>query len=125
MVVDWAEITHFEPYETQCRCGCGRNDVDHNVMLLMDKFREGIGRPVYFHSVCRCIIHNRNEGSEDTSSHTISPVTAVDIEAKTKRDRFKTLEFLIKEGFTRIGIARTFIHADLDENKTQEISWLY
>lgn len=125
MVVDWTKIKHFKPYETECRCGCGKNDPSHELMVLMDKFREDVNRPVHINSLCRCAEHNRNEGAEDTSSHVKSPTEAVDIEAVTKRHRFQTIRFFIEEGFDRLGIARGFIHGDLDQNKTGEITWLY
>ena len=125
MPVDWSKINHFRPYETECRCGCGKNDVTHELMEDMDKFRNKVNRPVHFHSVCRCERHNRDEGGAFDSSHKKNPTEAVDIEAKTMRHRYQTLEFLILEGYNRIGIAKTFIHGDKDEAKTQEISWLY
>ena len=126
-IVKWKEIINFEPYETECRCGCGRNDVSHELMLLMDKFRFKVNRPVHFASVCRCLQHNEDEGAEFSSSHVNGPVVAVDIVATTSKQRFETIEFLILNGFTRIGIAKGFIHGDFDARpvKVKRIVWLY
>ena len=125
MIVNWGEIRHFKPYETECRCGCGKNDPSHQLMLLLDKFRDDVNRPVHINSLCRCNRHNRDEGAKETSSHVKSPTEAVDLEAKTQRHRFQTLRFFIEEGFERLGIGREFIHGDLDAAKTHEITWLY
>ena len=35
------------------------------------------------------------------------------------------LEALIGAGFTRIGVAKTFIHVDCDMELPQEVMWMY
>jgi len=125
MIVDWNEVKHFKPYETECKCGCGKNDPDHRILALADKWRELKGSYAEFSSVCRCLEHNRNEGSKDTSSHAKSPCLAGDLEYGGKRERFLLLQLLIDEGITRIGIAKTFMHYDFDTEKAEEIAWLY
>ena len=49
---------------------------------------------------------------------------AVDISCTTSVQRTAIIQGLIKTGFTRIGIGKTFIHVDLDNNKQSAI-WLY
>jgi len=58
-----------------------------------------------------------------TSSHIKG--LAVDIKAKDSRTRFLILDALIQVGFTRIGIADTFIHVDSDIDKPQNVIWTY
>ena len=58
-----------------------------------------------------------------TSSHIKG--LAVDISAKHSRERFLILDALLAVGFTRIGIASTFIHVDLDFDKSQNVVWTY
>ena len=58
-----------------------------------------------------------------TSSHIKG--LAVDIKAKDSRTRFLILDALIQVGFTRIGIADTFIHVDSDIDKSQNVIWTY
>ena len=50
---------------------------------------------------------------------------AVDISAKDSRIRFLILDALIAVGFSRIGIADTFIHVDMDFDKSQNVVWTY
>jgi len=45
----------------------------------------------------------------------------MDIQAKTDYYRFKIVYGLMMAGFKRILIYKTFIHADTDTNKSQEI----
>jgi len=40
-------------------------------------------------------------------------------------DRFKLLNLLLEVGFNRIGIAKSFIHVDIDKNKSQNVIWGY
>jgi hypothetical protein len=35
------------------------------------------------------------------------------------------LNALLEVGFNRIGIAGTFIHIDIDKNKSQNVIWTY
>ena len=50
---------------------------------------------------------------------------AVDIKVNDSRQRFLVLDSLIAVGFTRIGIAGTFIHVDSDFDKSQNVIWTY
>lgn len=49
----------------------------------------------------------------------------IDIRCNTDGNRHKLVSALMKAGFTRIGIAKTYIHADDSPKHSQEIIWLY
>ena len=51
---------------------------------------------------------------------------ACDIAVPTSRLRFKVLDAIFdRQLFDRVGIAKTFIHVDIDEDKTQMVTWVY
>ena len=50
---------------------------------------------------------------------------AADISCTRSTDRWKIINALLSVGFTRIGIAKTFIHVDCDETRTQNVIWKY
>lgn len=50
---------------------------------------------------------------------------AADISAVSGRQKMVIVRSLILAGFTRIGIGDTFIHVDLDREKTQNTIWTY
>ena len=50
---------------------------------------------------------------------------AADIKCNDRRSRFVIINALRSVGFTRIGIASTFIHCDTDKNKIQNLMWTY
>ena len=85
--------------------------------------RVAAGIPFKINSGYRTIPHNAKVGGKANSSHTQG--WAVDISATSSQQRFIILEALLLAGFTRIGIAKTFIHADCDPNKASKVAWLY
>ena len=50
---------------------------------------------------------------------------AADISVKDSRQRFIVINSLLLAGFTRLGISDTFIHVDLDTEKSQNVIWTY
>ena len=80
---------------------------------------------IIINSGFRCEKHNKDPkvGGSDTSSHLIG--LAADIKCEYSTYRFHLLNALLKAGFKRIGIGKTFIHVDLDEAKPQSVIWLY
>ncbi len=84
--------------------------------------REIAGIPFYVTSGFRCWKHNREIGSI-SDNHPLG--VAMDVRADNSRQRFIILEALIKTGFKRIGIHRTFIHFDDNPDGTPEVVWLY
>jgi hypothetical protein len=97
--------------------------MDDSVLFALDDARDVAGIPFKVTSGCRCASHNLDEGGRKNSSHTKG--LAVDIAADNSRARWLILDAMIKCGFKRIGIAKTFIHADKDKTKSAEVVWLY
>ena len=61
--------------------------------------------------------------SEPTSSHPKG--LAVDIKAEHSQQRWLIIDALLRAGFRRIGIAKTFVHVDIDDSKDQNLIWVY
>ena len=89
----------------------------------LDRARDIAGVPFVVNSGYRTQLHNAKVGGSDGSSHLQG--YAVDLSCTTSINRFKIVKALLKAGFTRIGIAKTFIHADDDPNKSPEVIWTY
>ena len=81
---------------------------------LMDQIRDAVGEPLTVTSGYRCPTHNASVSSTGaTGPHTTG--RAIDIKADS-RLRFLLIQAVLKQGITRIGVAKTFIHLDdLDE----------
>ena len=97
---------------------------------LLDKARDRAGIPFVITSGYRTHEHQeamKRKGykvSKD-SSHRLG--LAADIKCTNSANRFKIIEALLYVGINRIGIGKTFIHADLDNRKHKpiEVIWNY
>lgn len=116
---------YFPEYEQKCPC-CGLNKVPDHVLSMANKARYYADRPIYVNSWTRCIVHNNDVKGSPTSSHLDGYALDVRLNHKkgismTSRERFILISALLKAGFTRILIYKTFIHADADPNKVDQI----
>jgi zinc D-Ala-D-Ala carboxypeptidase len=98
-------------------------NMDVNFLAKLDEAREYANIPFVINSAFRTVEHNKAVGGTSNSSHLKG--LAVDISVTNSVTRGIVLEALIAVGFTRIGIAKTFIHVDLDFDKTQNVTWMY
>ena len=90
---------------------------------MLDEVRKDYGRPIRISSGYRTESWNEKVGGVKDSSHLKG--LACDLQVKSSRERFELLSLLIKHGFNRIGVANTFIHVDIDEDKAQNVTWVY
>ena len=97
-------------------------NMNKDFLFVLDEAREFAGIPFVINSAYRSPNHPLSV-KNPTSSHIKG--LAVDIKATDNETRFKIVEALVSVGFTRIGIADTFIHVDLDFEKRQNIIWTY
>ena len=124
-------MKYFTDSEFECPC-CGQNWFDIETSNMLDEARDIAKIPFKLNSACRCFKHNSEVGGSNTSSHLIENefgerkiATAVDISCTSSSARAKIMKALIQVGFTRIGIAKTFIHCDTDKDKSPNVFWLY
>ena len=97
--------------------------MDKTFLLRLDEARERAGIPFVINSAYRTPEHYAKIGGKPNSSHLKG--LAVDISVTNSRQRFIVLNALLEVGFTRIGIADTFLHVDLDNGKSKEVIWTY
>ena len=98
------------------------NNMNKNFLFVLDEARELAGIPFVINSAYRSPEHPLSI-KNPSSSHIKG--LAVDIKATDSITRFKIVKALIEVGFTRMGISDTFIHVDLDLDKTQNVIWTY
>ena len=113
---------NYEEFDSPDIQGSGQL-MDEKMLSMLDEVREMYGKPISINSGYRTIRHNAKVGGKSKSSHLKG--LAVDIACSTSRDRYSLLEALKSVGFNRIGIAKSFIHVDLDFDKTQNVIWTY
>lgn len=107
----------------RCTPSCSLQDMQQGMMKMLDLAREIAGIPFVLNSAYRSKAWELSKGRTGTSSHTKG--MAVDIRCNTDANRYRIINALLAAGFSRIGVGRTYIHADNDLSKTQRVIWHY
>ena len=68
---------NFTRDEFECKCGCGFDDVDAELVHVCQDLRDQFKQPVTINSSCRCKKHNKAVGGAKTSQHLLG--TAADV----------------------------------------------
>lgn len=98
-------------------------------LCLLDEAREISGIPFKINSGYRTKAYQKEltkrgyKTSKTTSPH--EKGLAADISVTNTSSRWIVINSLLLVGFTRLGIADTFIHVDLDTERSQEVVWTY
>ena len=114
--------------EFNCPC-CGKNKMNESFLATLTDAREYCRTPLMINSGYRCEKHNKKVGGKPNSTHTVG--AAADIHCTESRQRALILCGLLEAGFSRIGIAKTFIHVDMADRlegidkKVEAVFWLY
>ena len=58
-MINWSEVKHFKQEEFTCKCGCGFNNINDELVLLLDIARGLAKVPFSINSAYRCEKHNR------------------------------------------------------------------
>jgi len=106
--------------------GSGKN-MKRDFLKKLDKARDIAKIPFKITSGFRTPQHNerlRKQGYKASANSSHLKGCAADIYCKDSGTRQKIVNGLIMAGFTRIGIADSFIHCDTDQDKNDAI-WLY
>lgn len=98
--------------------------VSEDLMYKLDAMRTECGFPFRITSGFRTVAYNNTlKNSVEDSAHTLG--LAVDLYCTDSNKRDKIVESAKRQGITRIGLASTFVHVDIDANKPQQVLWLY
>ena len=118
---------NFQEFDSPDEIGSGMptdqgGKMNKEFLFKLDDARMLAGTPFRITSGYRTEAHNKKVKGVKGSSHTKG--CAVDIAVNSGLERSAIVCALAKVGFTRIGIAKTFVHVDLDKEKQNSI-WLY
>lgn len=101
----------FERSEFACKCGCGCDTVDSELLTVLHALRSHFDTRCFIASGCRCIPYNRKVGGAVDSQHTkgrAADIVVENVPPATVQD------YLEKNypGEYGIGRYRTFTHID-------------
>tara|TARA_R110000772_G_scaffold63077_5_gene141443 strand:- start:3161 stop:3625 length:465 start_codon:yes stop_codon:yes gene_type:complete len=117
----------LDEFDSPDLIGSGSNMCNEFVRKL-DAARELAGVPFKINSGFRTASHNvylESKGYHVAKNSSHLKGLAADVSTKDSKTRFLVIDSLIKVGFTRIGIGKTFVHVDSDESKSQNVLWTY
>lgn len=113
---------YFTKEEFACPCGNCENKISDKFISLLDELREFLGKPLIINSGYRCEEHNKKIGGRETSAHLSG--LAADISCTNSTWRSELLRACLAR-FNRVGVAKSFIHVDIDSSKPQDVLWVY
>ena len=94
-----------------------------DTMARLNRMREIAGIPLVLTCAYRSPAHDRARGRSGTGAHTLG--RAVDIRCNADNTRYKIITAALAAGFTRIGVADTFVHLDDSPTHAQCVVWTY
>ncbi|QDP62863.1 MAG: putative peptidase M15 [Prokaryotic dsDNA virus sp.] len=119
MELKWFRLSEFDEPKKK---GSGAK-MSKDLLLMLDDLRNKFGKPMKITSGYRSESYNKKIGGVKDSSHIKG--LAVDIACNNSRDRFMIVKLALEVGFRRIGIAETFVHLDIDTEKSGKLIWTY
>jgi len=108
-MIDWSIYPNFARAEFTCS-HTGRCDMQPEYLARLQAMRIDYGRPMRVTSGYRHPTHPVEAGkrSQTAGEHTLG--AAADIACTSGRDRYDLVRLALQHGFTRIGIAKGFVH---------------
>lgn len=103
--------SRFHRSEFACKCGCGFDTVDVQLMPLLEFVRGHFDAPVTINSACRCHAHNLAVGGTPNSQHLYGRAADIAVKGHTPKEVHELLESVMK-GFGGLGLYDTFVHVD-------------
>ena len=102
---------NFNRSEFACKCGCGFDTVDSELVMALEMIRKKFDAPITINSGCRCLSYNASIGGSIKSQHTLG--RAADI-AISKINPSDVYNFISARNHSRYGIGKydTFTHID-------------
>ena len=122
--VDWKAYPNFKEAEFKCK----HTGLDGMQKEFMDKLQHA-RRLAGFGFIINSGYRHPTHPVEAAKGHSLGEHTrglCADIRVDDSRQRFKLIQAAIGVGFTRIGIAKGFVHVGLGgEGLPPEVAWLY
>jgi hypothetical protein len=132
--LDWSRWQDFGRHEFECRCGCGRADMDPDFMDALQDLRTSCDFPFVINSGYRCENHpaekHKGEGAT-TGEHALGKAADIGVSGARARTLLKMASIL---DFPRIGVKQhgplggRFIHvgsATAKDGLPSPTTWSY
>lgn len=102
---------------------CSISDMSPALLAKLDRAREIAGIPFVVTSAYRPSEWDVEKGRSGNGAHTRG--LAVDIRCRNSFERWLIVMAAIAVGFPRIGVAKGFVHLDIDTSLPNPVLWTY
>ena len=102
---------YFKRKEFACKCGCGFDTVDVDLLRVLEDVREWFNSPVSINSACRCTTHNKKVGGRESSQHLKGRASDIVVKGITPEEVY---EYIDSKYIDTLGLGsyNTFTHID-------------
>jgi len=108
---------HFSRSEFACRCGCGQDTVDVELISILETVRNHFGKSVTITSGNRCTAYNAKIGGAKASLHIESRAADFIVKDTDPEDVYNALTKFVGNRFGA-GIYNGWVHFDTRSGKT-------
>ena len=110
---------NFSRTEFECKCGCGFDTVDVELLQLLQHLRNVFHRKIKIISGCRCKIHNSSiQGAAKGSLHIIARAVDFVVEGVSPRTIYDYLNTRFPKQYG-IGLYHDRIHLDTRKHRAR------
>lgn len=97
---EWT-FKHFKKSEFTCKCGCGLNNINYNLVQILEDIRNHYNKPLIISSGCRCEKWNAKCGGVSNSRHLIGKASDIYVQNVNKNDLLNYCKNLQNKGVIR------------------------
>lgn len=112
------ENGHFHREEFACKCGCGGNKINPDLVELLEIIRLRVNKPVIINCGYRCPKHNNAVGGKEHSQHLLGNAADIRVIGLKPIELHNIVEQINTSGKAHVGglgLYRTFVHVDVRE----------
>lgn len=109
---------NFSRSEFACKCGCGFQTVDVDLLAIIETVRCKYRKPVIINSACRCDEHNENIGGSYGSKHKQGIAADIVVKGVDPATVYTYLDDMYPTSYG-IGKYESFTHIDVRPNKAR------
>lgn len=114
---------NFSRSEFACKCGCGFDAVDVDLLAGLQALRDLAGRSITINSACRCEAHNKKVGGASQSYHKKAKAADIVIKGLNAAQMGVMAEKIpqFQKGAIIVYSKEGFIHVDVRGKKYREV----
>lgn len=109
---------NFSRKEFSCKCGCGFQTVDVDLLAILETVRNKFRKPVTINSACRCEDHNKSIGGSYGSKHKQGIAADIVVKGVEPRTVYAYLDDMYPVSYG-MGFYASFTHIDVRQNKAR------